>query len=218
MSRNRGPTYRTTRRAFVGAMCSAPLLCSPRQRPNVLVFMTDQESAWMPGPVRRPNYDLVASRGIRFTSAFCNTPQCSPARSSLLTGLEPHHSGVLTNVDPSSLGTPLSPEHTTLGSVFKSSQYKTGYFGKWHLGGESASLKQFGFDEYASGKTDEDAAGSAAKWIKSQAGPWLAWVSVLNPHDIYNFSRDESTSLRPGVRAPLTSRADLSGKPPAQLE
>src|SRR2546430_3751831 len=54
--------------------------------------------------------------GVRFTHAFCNTPQCSAARSSLLTGLEPHQTGVVTNVDGGSLGKGLAPrseEHTS---------------------------------------------------------------------------------------------------------
>jgi hypothetical protein len=69
--------------------------CAPR--PNILVFMTDQETALPPGPVSTPNRRLVEERGVRFGNAFCNTPHCSPARSALLTRTEPHQTGVPTN-------------------------------------------------------------------------------------------------------------------------
>src|SRR5690242_15037242 len=122
------------RRAFLAAPFAVPLIHAAAPKPNVLIFMTDQESAMTPGPVRRPGRDSLERRGTRFTQAFCNTPQCSPARSSLLTGLQPHKAGVLTNVDPSSLGKPLSPSLPTVGTVFRDAGYRTGYFGKWHLG------------------------------------------------------------------------------------
>lgn len=180
--------------------------------------MTDQESACYSGPARRPNYELLKTRGLRFASTFCNTPQCSPARSSLLTGLEPHHSGVITNVDGGSLGRPLSPEHLTLGSLFEANGYRTGYFGKWHLGKDSAGLKQFGFSDRFDG-TDEEVARAAANWIKGQSAPWLAWVSVLNPHNIYQFTDiRNSVSTEPNVPPPATNRTDLAQTPSPQLQ
>lgn len=124
---------------------------------------------------------------------------------------------MVTNVDKTSLGKPLSPQIPTLGTVFKNAGYKTGYFGKWHLGGDaSGTLQPFGFSEYRPG-SDTAAAESAAAWIKEQDGPWLAWVSVLNPHHIYEFvTMRAQIEPRPGVRPPYTARGDLRGKPPAQ--
>ena len=186
--------------------------------------MTDQESALLPGPVNRPHHDSIRRRGVDFTHAFCNTPQCSPARAALLTGLEPHQAGVLSNVDRTSLGKPLSSRLPTLGTLCRTAGYATAYFGKWHLGNDTLeSLQPFGFAEYRPG-ADSVAAQSAAAWIdkqeiEKQPVPWLAWISVLNPHNIYNFiDRRLSIQPRPGVRAPATSRADLAGKPPAQQQ
>jgi arylsulfatase A-like enzyme len=124
---------------------------------------------------------------------------------------------VVTNVDKTSLGRALSPQLPTVGTVFKKAGYKTGYFGKWHLGGDSSgSLQTFGFSEYRAG-SDTVAAESAAAWIKQQDSPWLAWVSVLNPHHIYDFIK-KRTDIEPraGVRPPASSRSDLTGKPGAQ--
>jgi arylsulfatase A-like enzyme len=199
-----------TRRQFLSA--ATPLLGAQpnRRRPNVLVFMSDQESALLPGPVALPNRGKLSSRGITFSNAFCNTPQCSPARSALLTGNEPHRTGVLTNVDSSSLGKPLPESMPTAGTVFRAAGYSTGYFGKWHLG------PTFGFDHFEEGR-DEEVSRRAAEWIRRQRGPWLAWVSILNPHDIYQLPRVlKEVRPRTGIRPPASGLENLKGKPAEQ--
>ena len=207
---------RLTRRQFLAA---AAVLQQPPRQPNVLVFLSDQESALLPGPVNLPNRTRLEPTAVKFTSAFCNTPQCSAARSSLLTGLEPNQTGVLTNVDGSSLGKPLPPSLPTVGSVFQAAGYSTGYFGKWHLGGDREGLARFGFATYERIRKDEEAARQAAEWIRAQRGPWLAWVSIINPHDIYQLPKLlEQVQPRPGVLPPRTALDDLKGKPPGQRE
>ncbi|MBI4874479.1 MAG: sulfatase-like hydrolase/transferase [Acidobacteria bacterium] len=199
-------------------LATAPAVLAPAARPNVVVFMTDQESAQLPGPAKLPHRERLNARGVEFTSAFCNTPQCSAARSSLLTGLEPHRTGVVTNVDGGSLGKSLSPKLTTAGHVFRDAGYCTGYFGKWHLGSEEGSLAEFGFPTYERGR-DKAVSEAAAKWIRAQTAPWLAWVSILNPHDIYGIVKDlPGVQPRPGVRPPATALANLEGKPAEQRQ
>jgi arylsulfatase A-like enzyme len=204
-----------SRREFLGAI---PMLGVAAGRPNVLVFLTDQETAMIPGPVNIPNRRRLEAEGVRFTHAFCNTPQCSAARSALLTGLEPHQTGVLTNVDAGSLGKPLPPRLPTLGSVFRSAGYRTGYFGKWHLGDQTKGLDAFGFSIARQG-SDSQVAEEAAAWIAQQTGPWLAYVSVLNPHQIYSIGNVlKTTRPRPGVAAPSTDLGNLAFKPSEQQE
>jgi arylsulfatase len=205
-----------TRRAVLASL-AASLNGGAAQRPNVLVVMSDQESALLPGPARLPNRRRLEERGTVFTQAFCTTPQCSAARSSLLTGLEPHHTGVVTNASPDSLGKPLPNSLPTVGSVFGAAGYRTGYFGKWHLG-QDRSLKPFGFDEHGMG-TDDEIVKKAAGWIRVQKGPWLAWVSIINPHDIYApLDQLRSAKPRDGVRPPSSSTRNLAGKPREQQE
>jgi len=194
------------------------VLASAQRRPNVLVFMSDQETALLPGPVNAPNHRRLDQQGVRFTHAFCNTPQCSAARSALLTGLEPHQTGVVTNVDGGSLVKGLSPQLPTIGHVFRQAGYQTGYFGKWHLGPEADSLEPFGFSTTGRGK-DEAVAEQAAAWIVKQSGPWLAWVSILNPHDIYHIVDDlQTVAARRGVSAPFSDQKNLADKPAEQQQ
>lgn len=203
-----------TRRHFLAAPAILSRAPAP---PNVLVFMTDQESALLPGPVHLVNRARLEPTAVKFTSAFCNTPQCSAARSSLLTGLEPHQTGVLTNVDASSLGKPLPASLPTVGSVFQAGGYSTGYFGKWHLGGDGEGLARFGFASYEHPRKDEEVARQAAEWIRAQRAPWLAWVSIINPHDIYGLPKLlAEVKPRSGVLPPRTGLDNLAGKPSEQ--
>ena len=201
------------RRDFLGA-AALPAFSMQGNAPNILLFMSDQESALLPGPAVLPNRKRLMDGGAVFTHAFCNTPQCSPARSSLMTGLEPHRTGVLTNVDGASEGKGLKASTQTLAGIAKAAGYATGYFGKWHLGNQSGGLKQFGWDTFETG-SDEDVSAKAADWIRKQKGPWLAWVSVLNPHEIYSLKQ---VKLREGVTPPFSGLSDLESKPAEQRE
>src|SRR5690242_14091870 len=100
----RRPCYADAMLSRRALLAGFPLRSRAQERPNVLVFMSDQETALVPGPVHTPHRRRLDQHGIRFSHAFCNTPQCSAARSALLTGLEPHQTGVITNVDDSSIG------------------------------------------------------------------------------------------------------------------
>lgn len=67
-------------------------------RPNVVIFMTDQQRADAIGAfgnpvVQTPNIDALAARGMRFDSAWGQHPVCGPSRVSLMTGWYPHVAG-----------------------------------------------------------------------------------------------------------------------------
>ncbi|MDQ6760806.1 MAG: sulfatase-like hydrolase/transferase [Acidobacteriota bacterium] len=190
----------------------------------MLLVTSDQESAILPADLDLPNRRRLQERGVTFTHAFCNTPQCSPARAAILTGRTPLHAGVVTNVDPGSLGVAPSPALPTLASTFRSAGYATGFFGKWHLGNKGP--EQFGFtssdissSQTLGSKADEPATRVATNWIGQQRGPWMAWVSLLDPHDIY-FPPYCLANVEPrsGVRPPFSGSENLEGKPHEQRD
>lgn len=71
-------------------------------RPNVLLIAVDDLNDWVeplgghPQSLT-PNFKRLAERGVTFTNAHCSVPICSPSRTSLMTGVQPYHSGVFTN-------------------------------------------------------------------------------------------------------------------------
>ena len=104
------------------------------QKPNVIVFFTDQQR-WDTSKLYgypldlMPNFDRIAQKGTFFENAFTCQPVCAPARSSLQTGKYATETGVFKN------GLPLRDDECTLARCFAQAGYATAYIGKWHLGG-----------------------------------------------------------------------------------
>ena len=111
-------------------------MASTKNRPNILLIMTDQHrydtlGCYGAPTCRTPNIDGIAARGVRFHSAYTSTSPCSPARAALFTGLYPHHNHVLSNDKP------LNPDVPTLASELRRAGYNLGYAGKWHVDRET---------------------------------------------------------------------------------
>ena len=117
-------------------------------RPNILLFLPDAMQAQVTFPghdCRTPNMDRVADRGVRFTRAHTVLPTCSPARTSLMTGLLPHNHGVLqvehcADDDQCALRT----RYPHWAQRLSDAGYRTGYFGKWHIE-RTNRLEDFGW-------------------------------------------------------------------------
>ncbi|MGD8238228.1 MAG: sulfatase-like hydrolase/transferase [Armatimonadota bacterium] len=189
------------------------------ERPNILIVLSDQERELADrAGLKMPNRDRLDAMGTRFTAAYCTTPQCSPARATLLTGRYPHEAGVVTNIG--AVGSaPLSPEIPCLGTAFGTQGYATGYLGKWHLGSEGDGLDEFGFPGRVKAR-GEKLAQATAEWIRGQTErPWLLFSSFINPHDIYHIRKPGAqVRVRPEVELPPNFEDDLSAKPPPQQQ
>ena len=120
--------------------------CDPR--PNVLLFLPDgmpAEALRPGGDCMTPNFDRLASRGLRFNRAYTALPTCSPSRASLMTGMLPHNHGVLQVehcVDDDQCVLRLEYPHWAQRLV--DAGYHTGYFGKWHIE-RTNRLEDFGW-------------------------------------------------------------------------
>jgi len=120
-----------------------------RKRPNVVLILTDDQGYGDLGchghPVlQTPNMDKLYSDSVRFTD-FHVGPTCSPTRASLMTGRYCNRTGVWHTIQGRSL---LRRDEVTMADVFSASGYRTGIFGKWHLGDNYPFRPQDrGFDE-----------------------------------------------------------------------
>ncbi len=94
--------------------------------------------------IRTPNLDRLARQSTRL-GAFYVSPVCSPTRSSLMTGRYNYRTGVVDTYLGRSL---MHPDEVTLAEVLSAAGYRTGIFGKWHLG-DNAPLRAIdqGFQE-----------------------------------------------------------------------
>jgi arylsulfatase A-like enzyme len=104
-------------------------------RPNVVLVMTDDQGYGDLGchgneMIRTPNLDQLHRESVRFTD-FHVDPTCSPTRAALMTGRYSTRTGVWHTVMGRSL---MYDDEVTMADVFSSAGYRTGIFGKWHLG------------------------------------------------------------------------------------
>lgn len=103
-----------------------------KQRPNFLLFITDQQRADHVGAygnpiVSTPHLDALARRGWRNDRFYVAAPLCMPNRASLVTGRLPTAHGVRLN------GVPLPAETVTFVERLRDAGYATSLVGKAHL-------------------------------------------------------------------------------------
>ena len=108
---------------------------SETRNPNVIIVITDDQGYGDIGyngnkNIITPNLDKFATESLRFNN-FHVSPVCAPTRSSLLTGRYSLRTGV---TDTYNGGAIMSSSEITLAEIFAEKNYKTGIFGKWHLG------------------------------------------------------------------------------------
>jgi len=109
---------------------------------NILFLFTDQWRADCLGShghpiVRTPNLDALCEHSADFTNSFTVVPLCTPARGTIMTGHLPHQTGVIDNCDVGASGQEyLHKDAYTWQNAAAQAGYRTGYFGKWHLGGD----------------------------------------------------------------------------------
>lgn len=122
---------------MAGAVIVAMLLVSADSppRPNVLLILTDDQgygdlSCHGNKILQTPHLDRLHSQSVRLID-FHVDPTCSPTRAALLTGRYSSRTGVWHTIAGRSL---LRRDETTLAQHFRAAGYRTGIFGKWHLG------------------------------------------------------------------------------------
>src|SRR5262245_5713972 len=103
--------------------------------PNVVVILTDDQgygdlSCHGNTVLKTPNLDRLHGRSVRLTN-FHVDPTCSPTRAALMTGRYSSRTGVWHTIMGRSI---LRRDEVTLAELFARAGYRTGIFGKWHLG------------------------------------------------------------------------------------
>jgi len=119
---------------------------SRQERPNIVFIVADDLgygdfSCYGATKISTPEVDSLASRGVRYTSAYASCSLCSPSRYSIMTGSYPWRAGWKDGVLPFFARPMIERGRQTLASVLKGAGYYTACVGKWHLGFDWA-LKQ----------------------------------------------------------------------------
>ena len=104
-------------------------------QPNVVFVITDDQGYGDLGCygnpiIQTPNLDRLHSQSLRLTNLHVG-PTCAPTRAGIMTGRYCNCTGVWHTIGGRSL---LRHNEVTMADVFRSNGYRTGMFGKWHLG------------------------------------------------------------------------------------
>jgi choline-sulfatase len=103
-----------------------------RRKPNLLWLISDDHAGYVLGAdgnswAKTPHIDRFAGESMRFSSAYCCSPMCTPSRASFLTGRLPHSAGV------TKLATAMPEGQHTVATQLDAAGYWTGVVGKMHF-------------------------------------------------------------------------------------
>lgn len=202
----------------VGQAGQAPTTEGTVKRPNIVYICSDQHSGQLlmggPGksnPVRTPNLERLAAKGVYFRNAYCGSPLCAPGRASMATGLFASDVNSFGNTTAFEGGAP------TWGNYLRDAGYYCWATGKMDL----ASGVDLGFQQVDTsqehsihpditelfrrpmcyrvderrlvngragehGAADEQRLARGLAFIEEQAAtrktPWVAYIGVVTPH------------------------------------
>jgi arylsulfatase A-like enzyme len=157
------------------------------RKPNVIVVITDDQGygdlSVTGNPVlKTPHMDRLAREGVQFTNFHVDS-YCTPTRAALMTGRYSHRVGGWGTVNGRNM---LRDDEVTMADVFRHNGYRTGHFGKWHLGTNHPYRPiDRGFDEWL-GKGDGGTGCTTDYWGNDR----------VNDHYIHNGKWEEKP--RPG--------------------
>jgi arylsulfatase A-like enzyme len=193
------------------------------RRPNILFILCDDLGindlhCYGRKDHHTPNLDKLATQGMRFTSAYCAQPICSPSRAAILTGKNPARLHLTTylpgrpdcvsqKVLHPEIQMQVSLEEKMLPRYFKTAGYVCGAFGKWHVGGKGYGPLEHGFDQYhpgranttpsdtEGGKGEYDLTAAAEQFITAnQQRPFLVYLAHNTPHIPYSAQQARITN------------------------
>jgi len=187
----------------------------PLGKPNIIFILCDDLGindlhCYGRQDHRTPHLDRLARQGMRFTSAYCAQPICSPSRAAILTGKTPARLHLTTYLPGRPDGVSqkvLHPEiemqvpltEKMLPRYFRDAGYTTAAIGKWHVGGKGFGPLEHGFDVYHAGranttpsateggKGEYDLTAAAEKFIEANKDrPFFVYLAHNAPHIPYD--------------------------------
>ena len=142
-----------------------------KDRPNILIFMTDQmqEQVTLPEhPCKTPNIEKLAREGVRFPYAYPPMAHCCPSRASFFTGLYPSQHGIHNNVlNEQAIGKALKPGVETFSEKLKNDGYNMYFSGKWHVSSDEMPSDRGWEELYTTSNTKQYHGFRRKQWMET---------------------------------------------------
>lgn len=137
------------------------------EKPNVIIFYVD-DLGWQdveklndlgdPCPYETPNLIELSKLGMNFSQGYSPAPTCAPSRAAILSGQHPAQTrythvtaagipkpGKEQEFQEPFLGAYFDLDHLTLADALRTNGYRTGHYGKWHIG---LNASAYGFESF----------------------------------------------------------------------
>lgn len=152
---------------------------APADAPNVVIVLLDDVGFGAMGAfggiAATPTFDSLAREGLRY-NRFHTTSICSPTRSSLLTGRNPHATGIGAVMNSADSRPGYAGFHrkdtATVAEVLRQNGYATAMIGKWH---------------------------QTPDWELSRSGPFDRWPTGEGFEEYYGFQGGETDQFDPAL-------------------
>ncbi|QEG24252.1 sulfatase family protein [Mariniblastus fucicola] len=162
--------------AFLGNVTFADELS---QKPNIVLVLADDlglgDVSFHTRHVQKkeplfetPTLDDLAAKSLWFTDGHSATALCAPTRYAVMSGNNNYRSYQPWGVWSTFAKTAFVKGHATLGTVVRDAGYRTGFVGKWHLGGD---FNVPGSDQVFRGKKNGDLRGKVDMTKMIGGGP-----------------------------------------------
>jgi N-sulfoglucosamine sulfohydrolase len=222
--------------AVAAPAVAARAAAQPAARPNILVIVSDDQSAEAVGAygnrdIQTPSLDALSASGMRFERAYVTSPQCLPSRASFMTGQAPIRIGASRFTAPVPPDVPMFPE------ALRKAGYFTGLAGRaHHLQGAAHNpevvdlyrtlglltvAQRFDVVQEAGGAGGDQQGENALKQFAAfldqvpEGKPFFLQLGFTDPHRTFDATRFESRydpstlTLRPDMPDTPGVRADL---------
>jgi arylsulfatase A-like enzyme len=200
-----------------------PALAADGARPNILVFVTDDQR--LDGlSVMPKTASWFRAGGSTFPNGVVTTPLCCPSRASIFTGRYAHNHGLKRNGEPQVVRN-FDQSHT-IQRYLHDAGYHTGLAGKFLNPWPSGTPPSY-FDRSMVGEAystnngyQTDVIGNFAEqslntWESSDATPWFLYLAPKAPHAPYTAQPKYATATVPPWNGPPSVfEPDRSDKPP----
>ena len=150
-------------------------------QPNIIVFIADDAGmdfgCYGNKGISTPNIDMLAASGMRFEKAFLTSPQSSPSRTSMMTGMFAHTIGT------QQLHAGIDEETLMMPHYFKQAGYFAASLLKTHWG-ENGDRQ---FDKQIGGPVNDNFWTNYQNLLdENLKKPFFLWVGFNDPHRPYN--------------------------------